>query len=154
MASSNEACLIYVTFSGRIYIYHSIKLSNVQTVSLIEAVEDNQMVKDFMTKIGMAGECGKLLLFPYNILLNIRSYILLLNMFLRKDIPINRHCLGEGLQLCCVTKNLVAQCDDALKVKIAEDYVWCFFVDCSREEKKKLYQWCLYGRKPKLCQEK
>lgn len=56
VASSNEPCLIYVTFSGRIYIYHNIKLAHVQTVSLIEALDNNDKVKEFMAKIGMAGK--------------------------------------------------------------------------------------------------
>ncbi|XP_067931995.1 KICSTOR complex protein ITFG2-like [Watersipora subatra] len=79
--SKNEACLIYVTSSGRIYIYHNIKLAHVQTVSLIEALEGNEKVKQFMDNMARLG------------------------------------------------------------------------LDSTREGKKKLYQWCLYGRKPRLCQE-
>ncbi|KAF6031016.1 ITFG2 [Bugula neritina] len=77
VSSSNEPCLVYVTFSGRIYIYHNVMLAHVHTVSLIQEIDDSEKVKEFLRER-------------------------------------NR-------------------------------------TDCSREEKKKLYQWCLYGRKPKLC---
>lgn len=52
----NEACLIYVTFSGRIYIYHNIKLDHVQTVSLIEALEGSDKVEEFMASMGKVGK--------------------------------------------------------------------------------------------------
>lgn len=55
VGSNNEACLIYVTSSGRIYIYHNIKLAHVQTVSLIEALEGSDKVKEFTDKMGMIG---------------------------------------------------------------------------------------------------
>lgn len=54
--NKNEACLIYVTFDGRIFIYHNIKLAHVQTFSLIDALDNSQMIKQFMSRIGMDGE--------------------------------------------------------------------------------------------------
>jgi len=51
----NEACLIYVTFDGRIYIYHNIKLAQVQTTSLIEALDNSETVRKFMEKFGKEG---------------------------------------------------------------------------------------------------
>lgn len=45
-----------MTFSGRIYIYHNIKLAHVQTVSLIEALEGSEKVKGFMEGVGRVGK--------------------------------------------------------------------------------------------------
>lgn len=75
VSSSNEPCLVYVTFSGRIYIYHNVMLAHVHTVSLIQEIDDSEKVKEFLRERNRTGRKGKFQLFTNNLNWSLRVYV-------------------------------------------------------------------------------